>query len=215
MPTGRAPCAVPSRLAAGVCSRAASAGSSLPGPRHAIAALLASRPHAAGAAGTPVNATAPRTTARNAAGTRAGVIACACGNGRSLSRSPGRRRLRPRPPARASAQRNFPRPMPASPASAPGVMRVSRRRRVRHSGVSVAPRAARRYGASANARSHAGNDDDAARGRGGCVRGPRPEFAAPRRRVLQPPARGPYRASTPTQREERVGRSSRSPVSFL
>ena len=199
-PTGRPRCAVTIRAAAAVCLKAVNAGLRRRGPRRVIAAWAANKPPDAGDAGRPVNAIAPPTTAKADAATRADVTAAVSGNGR---RPPS---PRCRATARASAQQHFSNKTPALRANVPVATPALRRARVRRSSVSVAPPAVRLYAVSANGRSHAGNAAAGECGRDVVGHGRRPEFSSLRRRVLHPPAPEHYLASTPTQREERVGR---------
>lgn len=155
----------------------------------------ANRPPAAGAAGKPHNAIAPRTTANNDAATRVDVIAAACSS--DLPHRQSRRARRRHSTARASAQQNFSTKMSASRASVLVATTALRRHRVRRGSVSVRPPAVRRYDASASVKTAAANDGDAACGLGRAVSGHPHEHSPLRRRVLHEPAAGHYLVSTP------------------
>jgi len=193
--TGRPQCAAAIRVAVAVCSRAVNAGFCRPDRRHAIAVPVVSKPHAAGVAGKPRNAIAPRTTAKNAAATKVDAIAAASGSDPPHRPWPPAR-LRRRP-ARASAQQHFPNKRSASRAGVPVATTASRRRRAHPNSVSVRPAAVRRYDASANAKTAAANDGGAAYAPVLAVAGRRLEPSPLRRRLLHEPAAWPYLVSTP------------------
>lgn len=130
---GRRKSLVAAADAAVVCSKGANASSGPGAPRAVIAARLANRPPAAGGVGMPAAATAPRTTAGTSARNKAAATANAAWRAVQL---PLRRR-RPEPPrrARASAQQNFPKMVPASPVTGPVATRSLSRNPVRRRSV--------------------------------------------------------------------------------
>ena len=107
------------QAAAAACSRDASDGSCRAGPRPATVALPVGPPHAAGAAGWPLDATAPPAMADNAAATRPDAIAAGL-----ASDPPPLSRILPRP-GRVDAGR---RRGPAAPCQRSGTGRRRPRR---------------------------------------------------------------------------------------
>jgi hypothetical protein len=156
----------PTRTAAdAVCSRAANAGSERHGPRPATAPPPVNRPHGAGDAGGPPNATALPTTASSADASRANAIASGNTSRPTLSCSR----------ARASAQPPLPKNLRAAPATAPAATSSLSRHAALPTSISAPRPAARRYVASASVSSDARSDAAAEYAPGACGRGYRLE----------------------------------------
>jgi len=133
----------PTRTAAdAVCSRAANAGSDPHGPRPATAPPPVNRPHDAGDAGGPPNATALPIKASSADVSRANAIASANASPPTPSGSP----------PRASAQPRFPKNLRAVPATAPAATSSLSPAAALPTSGSALPPAVRRYVASASGR---------------------------------------------------------------
>lgn len=159
----------PTRMAAdAVCSRAANAGSDPHGTRPATALPPVNRPHDAGDAGGPPNATALPIKASSADASRANAIA----NGNASHPTPSRS------PPRASAQPRFPKNLPVVPATAPDATNSLSPRAALPTSVSALPPAVRRYVASASVRSDARSDAAAACAPDACAPGHRRQAGA-------------------------------------
>jgi hypothetical protein len=132
-----------------------SAGSDRLTPRLATVAPSVRPPHAAGGAGTPAIAIAPRTRANNIGVTRAGATA-------NVEPS------LPAIPARASAQQEIRKIFREALATGQAATSYSCPRPARRSNTSVVPRADRRSGVFASVRYASESDGDMALGRAGC-----------------------------------------------
>jgi hypothetical protein len=223
-------------VAAAACSRDASAGSCRAGPRPATVAPPVRPPHADGADGSPLDATAPPATAGSADAIRPDVIAAGpVSVPRSLSpiiprprssrrRPPWRTSLPPssiRPaasptPAWASAQTKSPRITTADLATDPAAMSCSSPRHGPPIGVSARPPAVGLYDASDSARPGSAAGDAGASHRDDVPGAHRLRPDPSCRHVLSSSGPDPYRSLAPQVREEgRVGRTPRSPVPSL
>ena len=160
-----------------VCSKGANAGSCPRGPRHATVARPVKTPHAAGAAGWPVNGIGPLPTANNTAATKFGALASAGASDRRFPsrtlhpltsnrhRSPGWPSLFPprihpqssRPPAWVSAPLKSLKKSPACRATGPAATSSSFPQCAAPIKNSVRACVARRYDACASGKPDSGS----------------------------------------------------------